>query len=809
MKTSITARKTTPRPMPTRMLPPEEVDPTSPVSRRLLGLMGATLILAVALWARLMTLDQVFTPAGIRFISGDAYLHLRRILITAQSYPVVPYADNYNGFPIGIEINWPPLWDFLVVTLAKLLGFGRPSEHMLLTVAAIFPVLVGLLVVLSLGLLARRLFGRGAEWPAWLIAALYPALQHPSLLGNVDHHSGVELSHVLLVMATIAVLSPSGDRRAPWLRQDGLPIVALAAAVAGALLVWMGAIYLIAFVPAFLALAWLVGGLSWQRPIWRAGIAFLLAALFLLPFARPGLTFINLSLFHTVALLGMGVVLIGLGLLGETYARTRRRRLLLVGVTGLVIAILSVPLAGRFWGVVIAGLVKAFGRYPWAQNTYEWQPLLFENGRVSFRRAVSAYGPSIFILPLALAVLALWHRRTGRLSQAQLFFYSWTAAAGVLASVTFMHYQLFGPSAVLLLAGATYHAYDLVSGYLSHRTAEPHYMRVLRVVSARCRSIIPAHRLTQTAAVSETAAVLFGRRATYRWSLALVLAVVSGWSVIGSRYQSEIPPGTYATLDWLRTHTPPTSGYDQITVQPEYGIMSPWGYGDIIAGAAQRPAVADGEHETNLRGFIASQQFFQSTEEDEALRIAKENNVRYVLVGRFFRVFQGDLSRFGPPTGMPGSSQVYAVDRMPDAQRNRMIYTRLFSWMRSPQIAPPQHFRLIHAGVEESAPPPNNLLIYEIVPGARLTGTANPGQEVVASLQLTVPGLGSGPLRFVTQADPTGRFDLVVPYSTTAPNYDARASAGYQVTSGTGKAIVAVSESAVQQGEQIAVEMTP
>jgi len=48
-----------------------------------------------------------------------------------------------------------------------------------------------------------------------------------------------------------------------------------------------------------------------------------------------------------------------------------------------------------------------------------------------------------------------------------------------------------------------------------------------------------------------------------------------------------------------------------------------------------------------------------------------------------------------------------------------------------------------------------------------------------------------------------------VPYATTAPNYDVRALSGYRVTSGAGKATVAVSAGAVEPGEEIAVELRP
>jgi asparagine N-glycosylation enzyme membrane subunit Stt3 len=83
---------------------------------------------------------------------------------------------------------------------------------------------------------------------------------------------------------------------------------------------------------------------------------------------------------------------------------------------------------------------------------------------------------------------------------------------------------------------------------------------------------------------------------------------------------------------WLRQNTPPTSGFFDAKVEPEYGVLAHWSAGHIIVYVAQRPTVV-GNFGDDLgpENFAASLAYFEATEK-EASAILDRLRVRYVLV---------------------------------------------------------------------------------------------------------------------------------------------------------------------------------
>ena len=100
-------------------------------------------VLAVAFLFRWGTAASTFVGGEVRFATGDAYLHARRVLLTVESSPRVASSDNYIKFPDRMAYAWAPLRDFAIASLANLGGLGRPDEHLTLVVAAVFPVVAG------------------------------------------------------------------------------------------------------------------------------------------------------------------------------------------------------------------------------------------------------------------------------------------------------------------------------------------------------------------------------------------------------------------------------------------------------------------------------------------------------------------------------------------------------------------------------------------------------------------------------------------------------------------------------------------
>ena len=112
--------------------------------------------------------------------------------------------------------------------------------------------------------------------------------------------------------------------------------------------------------------------------------------------------------------------------------------------------------------------------------------------------------------------------------------------------------------------------------------------------------------------------------------------------------------------------------------------------------------------------------------------------------------------------------------------------------------------------------PVSRLKLFERVEGARLVGTAQPGQEVRARAIVAVAQDGTDVRQFAhevtTTAGPDGRFELVVPYANAEPLGPANGGTnattrvlGMEVATATARASVTVPERAVLRGETVPV----
>ena len=135
---------------------------------------------------------------------GDTYYHALRAERIARDWPHVPWIDPGMNHPEGAAIPWPPLLDQIIATVS--VATGEPTSEHVARVAALVPVIAGVLLVLATAALARALLGGGAWWDAALLIALLPAAVRQSFVGRPDHHV---LEQLLGVAAFLAYLRGS------------------------------------------------------------------------------------------------------------------------------------------------------------------------------------------------------------------------------------------------------------------------------------------------------------------------------------------------------------------------------------------------------------------------------------------------------------------------------------------------------------------------------------------------------------------------------------------------------------------------
>jgi asparagine N-glycosylation enzyme membrane subunit Stt3 len=177
------------------------------MDRRPLVELAALAVVAAAV--RLATWPQVFTGAGVRFVTdSDTYYHVLRAQQIVEHFPRFSRFDGGLNYPAGATVLWPPLFDYSIAVPAWLLG-GAPGT--VERVAAVLPLLLGVGTVLLFRSVARRFVGEAA-FTAALLLALSPGSVAYTLLGRPDQHAAEALLAIALAGGFLAA-AESGRRR--------------------------------------------------------------------------------------------------------------------------------------------------------------------------------------------------------------------------------------------------------------------------------------------------------------------------------------------------------------------------------------------------------------------------------------------------------------------------------------------------------------------------------------------------------------------------------------------------------------------
>jgi dolichyl-diphosphooligosaccharide--protein glycosyltransferase len=109
---------------------------------------------------------------------------------------------------------------------------------------------------------------------------------------------------------------------------------------------------------------------------------------------------------------------------------------------------------------------------------------------------------------------------------------------------------------------------------------------------------------------------------------------------------------------------------------------------------------------------------------------------------------------------------------------------------------------------EEKGGKKNDVKIFEFVPGAKLSGTASPGQNVTATLVLNSNTGREFTYQNTAMSDKNSSFEITVPYSTENTAHGVRAVSAYSVSTGGNATVsgIQVTEDDVLNGNRIEVK---
>ncbi|MDQ1261077.1 MAG: dolichyl-phosphooligosaccharide-protein glycotransferase [Euryarchaeota archaeon] len=121
-----------------------------------------------------------------------------------------------------------------------------------------------------------------------------------------------------------------------------------------------------------------------------------------------------------------------------------------------------------------------------------------------------------------------------------------------------------------------------------------------------------------------------------------------------------------------------------------------------------------------------------------------------------------------------------------------------------------QHYRLVHESENTISAGQKFVKVFEHVPGAVISGNAPPGTKVIAAIPIMTNQNRAFLYQQSNTSDSSGRFILVLPYSTEGPivggtNFDTKPMSAYQLSVGASTYELKVPEEYVLSGDVITI----
>jgi len=398
----------------------------------------------------------------------------------------------------------------------------------------------------------------------------------------------------------------------------------------------------------------------------------------------------------------------------------------------------------------------------------EAQPLLGDAGRLDWTMATVRLSYFIFVFPVFVVWLGIAALREGdrRIALSLLFW-----ATGLLIATLFQRrfFNSFSIGLALVVGIALVRLQDDLSG---------------RLRGAGARLLVGASLVPLVVVAMWPAAGFYRRHIDNHLAIARDRPVRLTRSEVRDQRERQI-------AEWLRAHTPSPGGWLTPDVRPGYGVLAPSNMGHVLKYVGRRPVVVD--NFIDDVGGDGSRFLIETlrASEDVAAPALAERGVRYVVASASSRWLGDDL---------PHDSLSEAMMRMGfGATRGA-----------APPPPAPTRLRLVMELITGREGEDAKLLyrVFELVPGARLSGRASPMAVVRARLDLDLSDR-SFPYVTTTRADATGAWVLRVPYSTAGLPPSVVPDLRYRVSCGMGEVEVGVPEEAVRQGLTIPVTCRP
>ncbi|NPE27383.1 oligosaccharyl transferase, archaeosortase A system-associated [Methanococcoides sp. SA1] len=778
----------------------------------------------------------------VRFRGNDPWYHLRNVESIVHNYPHMLWFDAYTNYPTGTGQVFAPLYDMFLATIIWLIGFGNPSQDLIYTVCAYFPVVLGSLVVIPTYYIGKWLFDRRAGLlAAFFISVSSGQFLSRSIIGFNDHHIAETLLSTVTAMFLIMAVKNARDHNISFeglkngqfsALRSSLPYFILAGISLGAYtLAWKGALFFSLIIGVYVTVQHVLDHMHGKKTDYMAigGMIIFVVALVMVAMT-PYLG--GTKALHLKALLAGLFAFPIMTLVSIEMNRRDFNKYYYPG--SLIVSFVAVVLISKIalpsaYDIIIS-VFSYFMRTGGGMSIAEAAPLLSRGG--VFTLAPLWYNFALFGYVSFIALALFAYEATKKNSQEKTFLIVWAVMIiwAMLQQNRFAYY--YSVNAAILSAYLGIKLLDL-AGWSRLQDDVRTRKESVSTYTSFMKNVKPIHILSLILIVGALAYPSYG------------MAVQQSQGVGGPNYY-----WIDATL-WLRNNTPdpgldyyenyevPVAGESYQYPEEAYGVMSWWDYGHWIEIIGHRIPNAN-PFQQGIGGRTSSLEeenrpgastFFTAQSEEEATAVLEavhpdpdRSGARYVVTdvematGKFYAMalWTLDTNDYYVPvqteqgvTNAPGERYFNSMEARlhifdgDGLEQYRMVY-------ESPAATATQEkgykqvYNVLHGG---SIPVADTgyVKIFEYVNGATIRGNAPAGETI--TLSTTIKTLQQRSFTYSQTMISDGNFEFVVPYSMTGPiegetNFVVRAEP-YTISYENTSVQIPVTEKAVLEGDVI------
>jgi oligosaccharyl transferase (archaeosortase A-associated) len=810
----------------------------------------------VSLWVRTLPSDTVFLSDGsVKFATNDAWYHMRTLNILLENYPHRMFFNPMTNYPNGSYIHFGPLFDQMMAVTSLVLGMGNPSSQLVNTIGAYFPAVLGALTVIPVYYIGKYLGGHKTGILAAILIAFAPGqFLSRSLIGFTDHHVAKSLFSTFFMMFFILALISAKEKKLRFedvfnknfsvLKEPFLYSVLAGVMYSAYQLSWPGGslFLLIALVYAILQYTFDNFRNESSDYLGFAGmVTFLVSAILILPFIHPdmGFSLYYYSWFHVITALGAMAGFAALSFIEREFKRKKIKAyyypllILGAGVLGLIITSIVSP---SLYSLIIQAPNTVFGIQQGGPSTIGEVTSIFYQGSVfTLSKAFANFTVTGFFASL-LGMLILAANLFKRPKPQEMLVLIWSI---------FILLTIYGQNRF-----AYYYSINvsILSAYLGGLLLDKvKWGELDQKFKSTVKSPADIPNVFKSVKVQQVFAVLA--------IIVFLIYPVYGSAIVQATGSND-PNGPWMeACVWLRSNTPdPGMDYNAIYEAPKngglfqypdtaYGVMSWWDYGHYIetigyrmpdanpfqAGVGGRRVSIDEENQPGAATF------FTAPSEEEASKVLEAIDPRPDKAGARYIMSDARMATdiFGAMPAWTLDTEGYYQSYWTGNQYQQIPSTRYFNSMEAKlhifdgnglkqyrmvyetkayqtnEVGYKQVYNYIFRG---KIPETNTgyLKIFEYVKGAKITGTASSNETVKISTTILTGQGRTFEYKQSTTADPQGRYEFTVPYSTEGPiagetQFNTAPSGPYVLSYGDTTKEVRVNEEAVLKGEEIKV----